>query len=68
MEDITINISKKELSEVIAAYRTLHAFLERFVSPNELYLTEFLTGLEDAQNDVRENNLVEVKSFADFIQ
>ncbi len=68
MENITINISKKELSEVISAYKTLQAFLERFVSPNELYRSEFLNGLDEAQADVRENRLVEVKSFGDFIQ
>jgi len=68
MKNITLNISEEELLEVKKAYKTLHNFLEKIVSPNELYNDEFLEGLHRAQADVKDKNFVEVKNFADFIQ
>ncbi len=37
------------------------------MSPNELYPEEFIAGLSEAVNDVREGNITEVKTFEDFI-
>lgn len=68
MKNITLEISEEELHEVAKAYRTLQNFLEKIVSPNELYTDEFLEGLQEAQTEVKDENFVEVKSFADFIQ
>ncbi len=68
MKNITLEISEEELREVAKAYRTLQNFLEKIVSPNELYTDEFLEDLLEAQADVKDKNFVEVKSFADFIQ
>jgi hypothetical protein len=65
MKNITLQISEEELREVTQAYKTLQNFLEKIISPNELYTDEFLEGLQEAQE---EENFVEVKSFADFIQ
>jgi hypothetical protein len=68
MKNITLQISEKELLEVVAAYRTLQNFLEKIVSPNEIYQSEFLDGLRQAQADVQNEDFVEVKNFADFVQ
>jgi hypothetical protein len=56
------------LREVTKAYKTLQNFLEKIVSPNEIYTDEFLEGLQEAQAEVQDKNFVEVKSFADFFQ
>ena len=66
MSTITVEIYEDELSEVTNAYRILRNFLEKIVSPNELYTDEFLTGLEQANDDVKNKDFVEVENFADF--
>ncbi|HEY0050577.1 MAG TPA: hypothetical protein VGB68_14895 [Pyrinomonadaceae bacterium] len=68
MKNITLQISEEELREVTQAYKTLQNFLERIISPNELYTDEFLDGLREAQDEVNDKNFVEVKNFADFIR
>ncbi|HEY0657185.1 MAG TPA: hypothetical protein VGD05_01865 [Pyrinomonadaceae bacterium] len=68
MKSITLQISEEELLEVISAYQTLQNFLEKIVSPNEIYQSEFLDGLRQAQAEVQNKEFVEVKSFADFVQ
>lgn len=68
MKNITLEISEEELREVTKAYKTLQNFLEKIVSPNEIYTDEFLEGLQQAQAEVEDKNFVEVKSFADFVQ
>jgi hypothetical protein len=68
MKNITLQISEEELREVTQAYKTLQNFLEKIISPNELYADEFLEGLREAQDEVDDKNFVEVKNFADFIQ
>lgn len=68
MKNITLEISEEELREVTKAYKTLQNFLEKIVSPNEIYTDEFLEGLQQAQAEVEDRNFVEVKSFADFVQ
>jgi hypothetical protein len=68
MKNITLQISEEELREVTQAYKTLQNFLEKIISPNELYADEFLEGLQEAQDEVNDKNFVEVKNFADFIQ
>ena len=68
MKNITLEISEEELREVTKAYKTLQNFLEKIVSPNEIYTDEFLEGLQEAQAEVEDKNFVEVKSFADFVR
>lgn len=68
MKNITLEISEQELSEVFSAYKTLQNFLEKILSPNEIYQSEFLDGLLEAQADVKNEEFSEVKSFADFVQ
>ena len=68
MSTITLEISEQELSEVDSAYKTLQAFLEKVVSPNEIYQSEFLAALEESQTELANKEFLEVKSFADFVQ
>jgi hypothetical protein len=68
MKSITLEISEEELREVTRAYKTLQNFLDRIVSPNELYTDEFLAGLREAETELENKDFTEVKSFADFIQ
>ena len=68
MKNITLEISEEELREITKAYKTLQSFLEKIVSPNEIYTDEFLEGLHEARADIKDRNFVEVKSFADFVQ
>ena len=41
-------------------------FLAKIISPNDLYTAEFLAGLEQAQNEVANKDLIEVTDFASF--
>ncbi|MGI8787596.1 MAG: hypothetical protein ACR2HG_07550 [Pyrinomonadaceae bacterium] len=68
MKNITLQISEEELREVTQPYKTLQNFLDKIVSPNEFYTDEFLEGLREAQAEVKDENFVEVKTFADFVQ
>jgi hypothetical protein len=68
MPDVTIQLSEKELSEIITAYQSIQAFLGKIISPNELYQDEFLSGLTEAQNEVKSGDFTEVKTFNDFIK
>lgn len=68
MKGITLQISDEELREVTQAYKTLQNFLEKIVSPNELYTDKFLKGLQEARTEVESKEFTEVKSFADFVK
>jgi len=67
MRNIALQISEDELDQVLQAYQTIQRFVEKLVSPNELYQREFLTGLQEALHDVQSGNIAEVGSFDDFI-
>ncbi|MDL1974020.1 MAG: hypothetical protein LWX55_04415 [Deltaproteobacteria bacterium] len=68
MQNVTIQITEQELSGLLQAHQTLQAFLERFLSPNELYRSDFLKGLKEAQDDVEAGRLDEVRNFENFAQ
>ncbi len=68
MKSITLQISDEELLEVAEAYKTLQNFLEKIISPNELYTDEFLKGLQKSRKEVKNKEFTEVKNFADFIR
>ena len=67
MKNIAIDISEEELQHVWQAYQTLQLFMEKILSPNELYQTKFLQGLQVAVADVQNNQIKEVTTFEDFI-
>jgi hypothetical protein len=67
MENLTITISKEELTDILYAYHTMNSFIEKIISPNDIYLDEFLIGLEQAKNEINSGKLNEVKDFNDFI-
>lgn len=68
MNTRTLEISDEELLEVTRAYQVLQRFLDRIISPNELYTAEFLSGLAEADSQLLNKEYSEVKDFADFIQ
>ena len=68
MANRIVQISEEEYKKVLQAYQTLQTFLEKIVSLNELYQSEFLEGLEEAQDDIQAGRVKEVNSFEDFIQ
>ena len=68
MKDITLQMSEEEFSQVVSAYKTLQAFIEKVISPNEIYESEFLEGLQQSQTEIENKEFTEVKSFADFVQ
>ncbi len=68
MKSITLQISDEELLEVTEAYKTLQNFLEKIISPNELYTDEFLKGLQESRKEVKNKEFIEVNDFADFIK
>ena len=67
MKHIAVEMSTEELHKVWEAYHTLQNFLDKVLSPNELYQAEFVHGLEESLHDVQHGNVTEVQSFDDFI-
>ena len=67
MKNIAIDISEEELQRVWQAYQTLQLFMEKILSPNELYHTKFLEGLHDAVAEAHNGQIKEVTTFKDFI-
>jgi hypothetical protein len=68
MSNVTLEFSEEEIREVTNAYRVLQRFLDKLISPNDLYNEEFLVGLCESQQQVAEKQFTEVKNFADFIR
>jgi hypothetical protein len=68
MSNVTLEFSEEEIREVTNAYRVLQRFLDRLISPNELYTEEFLQGLSESQQQVAKKEITGVTDFADFIQ
>ncbi len=60
MQNVTIQITEQELSGLLRAYQTLQGFLEKFISPNELYRADFLSGVKEARDDVEAGRMDEV--------
>lgn len=67
MSNVTLQISDEELAEVAHAFGVIQRFLDKVVSPNDLYRTDFLMGLDEARSEVLSGDYSEVKSFDDFI-
>ncbi len=63
----TINISEEQLAKLIDAYKTIQEFLTTTLSINELYYEEFLAGLRESDDDIRNKKMNEVRSFDDFV-
>jgi hypothetical protein len=61
-----IIISEEQLTKLIDAYKTIQEFLASTLPPNELYREEFLQGLRESEDDLREKKMNEVRSFDDF--
>ncbi len=68
MKNLTIELSSQEFAELLQAYQILQTFLDKVLSPNELYREKFLTGLSTAQREVETGQFEEVNTFDDFIR
>lgn len=68
MSNITLQISDDELKEVVNAYAVLQRFLDKVVSPNELYRSQFLEGLDEATDELDRAAYSEVTTFDEFTQ
>jgi hypothetical protein len=67
MENIAVRFSHQELTEILKAYNTIRLFLEKLISPNELYREKFLKGLHEAHTEVESGQIEEIDSFEKFI-
>ena len=67
MKNIAVEISEEELQNVGQAYQTLQRFFEKILSPNELYQTKFLQGLQEAIHEVHTGQAKEVTTFEEFL-
>jgi len=56
MENITVQMSSQELSEMIKAYNTLKVFLDKTVSPTDRYNYEFLKNMKEIQAEMQAKN------------
>ncbi len=66
-KEITLQITPQELDEIIKAYQIIQTFLNKIISPNELYRHEFLKGLQTAQLEVEKGQFEEATTFDEFI-
>jgi len=57
----------QQLAKVVDANKEIQEFLSTALSPNELYREKFLNGLKESDEDIRTNNVKEVRTFDDFI-
>lgn len=67
MKNINIKISEEELQNICQSYQVLQNFLEKILSPNELYHTEFIHGIQEALHEIHTDQITEVNTFEDFI-
>ena len=60
-------MSEEEFQNIYQAYQILQDFLEKFLSPNELYHKEFVHGIQEALHEVNTGQVTQINSFEDFI-
>ena len=66
MTSVSVNLSDEQLAKLVDAYRTIQDVLTSIVPPNEMYTEEFLTGLSESDDDIRQKRMTEVRSLDDF--
>ena len=66
-QTVEIQISQKELAEIIRAYNRIGDFLETIVSKEALYKKHFTDGLDGALEEVRQKKTKQVNTFDEFI-
>lgn len=67
MKSIDIKLSEEEFANVYQAYQTLQIFLEKVLSPNEVYNTEFIQGIQESLHEVNSGKTQAVTNFENFI-
>lgn len=66
MASVSVNLSDEQLAKLVDAYRTIQDVLASIVPPNEMYTEEFLAGLSESDDDIRDKRMTEVHSLDDF--
>lgn len=66
MASVSVNLSDEQLAKLVDAYRTIQDVLASIVPPNEMYAEEFLIGLRESDDDIRDKRMTEVHSLDDF--
>ncbi|MBI2890452.1 MAG: hypothetical protein HYY13_06660 [Nitrospirae bacterium] len=59
---------RRELIEMLQAYKALERILARDVDPRELYRSDFVRGLNTALREVRKGSTRKVRSFEEFVR
>lgn len=66
MATLSVNLSDEQLAKLVDAYRTIQDVLASIVPPNEMYTEEFLTGLSESDDNIRDKRMTDVRSLNDF--
>ncbi len=61
-QTVEIQISQKELAEIIQAYNRIGDFLETMVNKEDLYKKRFIDGLDGALEEVRQKKTKQVNT------
>ena len=62
-----IQVSANELSSLVEAYSTIQSFLEKVLTPEQIYNKEFINGLNQSILDIKNKDFVKVTSFEEFV-
>lgn len=63
-----IKVTDLELSSLLEAYSTMQNFLEKVLTPDQIYNPKFINELNHSIENVKSNNFVKVESFEDFVK
>jgi hypothetical protein len=66
MASVSVNLSDEQLAKLVDAYRTIQDILASVVPPNQIYTQEFLAGLSESDDDIRDKRVTEVRGLDDF--
>jgi hypothetical protein len=63
-----IKVTDLELSSLVEAYSTLQNFLEKVLTPDQIYNPKFINELNNSIEEVESKNYVTVSNFEDFVK
>ncbi|MCX6148047.1 MAG: hypothetical protein NTW25_12500 [Candidatus Kapabacteria bacterium] len=63
-----IKLTDLELSSLLEAYSTLQNFLEKVLTPDQIYNPKFINELNNSIEEVESKNFVTVSNFEDFVK
>jgi hypothetical protein len=68
MNEISLNITRQELDEVVNAYATLQKILTKIIPAEDLYKPEFINGMNESLKELENNKIDEVTGFKEFVE